>query len=359
MPRSFLRSLRVSPQRATLSDRSLDTLERHALETRDMYKRSTLLIETSELLGLIAAARELERLKAEAAELRAALADANEEASQRRTAQMMLETDVHHHRSNYRELKENEVRLLERNDGQAETIARMQAELHAAREENADLWRNLAAFEARDERLATLLDGQPESKQPAGLDSRVVQYVERLRSEAAVAKTVAAELLKRIGLLDTEATELSDARYRAQRAAETYEAHNNQLRSEQMAAWNETGSDPFAKDGPPLWRAVRDLRSELHATKQELESRDSAFVMMLQIHEVLAPYRLTTLESYLDAAHRVDSELRAARERIVDLARLGNTIVRISEPAMSENDYWCEEAERWHALSPTPECEEP
>jgi hypothetical protein len=57
------------------------------------------------------------------------------------------------------------------------------------------------------------------------------------------------------------------------------------------------------------------LKAEAAELRIEIAGRSAMFAELLQIHEVLAPYK-TEGGSYLDAAAKLDAEIQAARERI-------------------------------------------
>jgi hypothetical protein len=77
---------------------------------------------------------------------------------------------------------------------------------------------------------------------------------------------------------------------------------------------------------PSLIAAARELerlKAEAAELRIELAGRSAMFAELLQIHEVLAPYK-TEGGSYLDAAAKLDAEIHAARERIGELEKLLN-----------------------------------
>jgi hypothetical protein len=71
---------------------------------------------------------------------------------------------------------------LDNNDAEGRGL---RSDIHGLHKQIADLDRNLVAFQRRDDRLAELLEGEPEAKRQAPLDSRIISYVERLRGAIA------------------------------------------------------------------------------------------------------------------------------------------------------------------------------
>lgn len=105
-----------------------------------------------------------------------------------------------------------------RDDVVVHMVKRLEEERDAARAEVAEAERQLRGFQSSEDRLAELLEGEPESKAPAPLVSRVETYVERLRAQLEDAEGACSDWARSVASLEARVREL-EAERRALRAA--------------------------------------------------------------------------------------------------------------------------------------------
>lgn len=150
----------------------------------------------------------------------------------------------------------------------------------------AELERNLVGFQRRDDRLAALLEGEPEAKQPAPLDSRIIGYVQRLRAELAhlasvlhlVPSATIAEITHHVECTIDRAEKaeavLDAAKESAAKNWQLYEETRAELEADRRAAQLEVLAELRRRiDAPGVYSSTVDaielLRSKLEKTSSD------------------------------------------------------------------------------------------